>query len=138
MKRTIPILLLIITACTSDKPTKPQPEPYTQEGVASYYARMLEGRPTASGDAYTKDSLTAAHNQLPLGTILQVTNLDNDSTVMVEVNDRGPYSKNRILDLSRRAAKKLGMMESGTAHIRLEVKEAAEGYSVSDSIAKND
>lgn len=110
------------------------PEPYSQTGEASYYARMLEGRPTASGEIYRKDSLTAAHNDLPLGTIVKVTNLENEKEVTVEVNDRGPYAKDRILDLSRSAAKKLGMIDDGIAQIKLEVVEPAPGYSISDSI----
>lgn len=114
-----------------------QPEPYTQTGEASYYARMLEGRPTASGEIYRKDSLTAAHNDLPLGTIIKVTNLENEKEVTVEINDRGPYAKDRILDLSRSAAKKLGMINHGIAQIELEVVEPAPGYSISDSVAIN-
>lgn len=114
-----------------------QPEPYTQTGEASYYARMLEGRPTASGEIYRKDSLTAAHNDLPLGTVIKVTNLENEKEVTVEINDRGPYAKDRILDLSRSAAKKLGMINHGIAQIELEVVEPAPGYSISDSVAIN-
>ena len=114
-----------------------QPEPYTQTGEASYYARMLEGRPTASGEIYRKDSLTAAHNDLPLGTVIKVTNLENEKEVTVEINDRGPYAKDRILDLSRSAAKKLGMISDGVVQIKLEVVEPAPGYSISDSVAIN-
>lgn len=113
---------------------EPKPEPYVQIGEASYYARMLEGRPTASGTLYRKDSLTAAHRTLPLGTIVKVTNLENDLEVVVEVNDRGPYAKKRILDLSRSAAKALKMMDDGTVEVRLEVLEPAPGYSISDSV----
>lgn len=113
---------------------KQEPEPYVQTGVASYYARMLEGRPTASGTLYRKDSLTAAHRTLPLGTVVKVTNLENDREVVVEVNDRGPYAKKRILDLSRSAAKELKMMDDGTVEVRIEVVEPAPGYSISDSV----
>ena len=120
--------LLFFSACQE------KPQPYTQTGEASYYARMLEGRPTASGTTYRKDSLTAAHRTLPLGTVVKVTNLENNSEVTVEINDRGPYAKNRIIDLSRAAAKELQMMEGGTAEVKLEVVEPAPGYTISDSV----
>lgn len=127
--------ILFILILFSTFACEQQPEPYTQTGEASYYAILLEGRPTASGEIYTKDSLTAAHNELPLGTIIKVTNLENENEVNVEINDRGPYAKGRILDLSRSAAKELGMMEDGVAQIKLEVIEPAPGYSISDSVA---
>jgi rare lipoprotein A len=85
------------------------PEPYYQEGKASYYANMLHGKRTASGSIYNKNKLTAAHRTLPLGTRVKVTNKRNGRWVIVTINDRGPYSKKYVLDLSRRAAKHLGM-----------------------------
>lgn len=123
------ISLLWSLSCTEQKP-----EPYVQTGEASYYARLFEGRKTASGELYRKDSLTAAHRTLPMGTIVQVVNLDNKLEVTVEINDRGPYSKNRIIDLSRSAARKLKMLDDGTAEVRLEVILPAPGYSISDSV----
>ncbi|UII26233.1 septal ring lytic transglycosylase RlpA family protein [Fulvivirga maritima] len=132
MKKLLPLIFIVIACSNPDKSTS-GPKPYVQEGTASYYAASLEGSPTASGESYHNDSLTAAHNHLPLGTIIQVKNLDNDSTVTVKVNDRGPYANDRVLDLSRAAAKRLGMMESGTAQIRLKVQQPAEGYAVNDS-----
>lgn len=125
------ITLLFTFACEE------KPEPYVQTGQASYYARMLEGRETADGSIYRKDSMTAAHRTLPMGTIIKVTNLENAQEVTVEVNDRGPFAKSRILDLSRSAAKKLEMMEDGAVEVRLEIVEPAPGYSISDSVEVN-
>lgn len=111
------------------------PVSYEQEGVASYYANYFENKPTASGDKYYGDSLTAAHRYLPLGTVVQVTNLENDSTINLLINDRGPYIDKRIIDLSRAAANKLDMIAQGTAKVRVKVIEPAEGYDLMDSIA---
>ena len=91
-----------------------------EEGLASYYADSLNGNPTASGEPYDKNALTAAHRTLPFGTMVKVTNLENSTSVVVRINDRGPHSKKRIIDLSRGAAEKLDMVESGTANVRLE------------------
>ena len=94
-----------------------------EEGSASYYADSLSGNPTASGEAYDKDALTAAHRTLSFGTMVTVTNLDNGKTVVVRINDRGPHAKSRIIDVSGAAAKKLGLIDSGTAKVRVEVRE---------------
>lgn len=123
-------LIILFVSCGKDKP-----EPYTQTGEASYYARMFEGRRTASGATYRKDSLTAAHPTLPFGTIVKVTNLDNNKEVTVEINDRGPYAKQRIIDLSRSAAEKIDILEEGTAKVELEVLHPAPGYTVADSVS---
>jgi rare lipoprotein A len=92
-----------------------------QTGTASYYARRFHGRRTASGEYYDERDLTAAHRGLPFGTLVRVTHLANDRQVVVRVNDRGPYTRGRILDLSRRAARELGFVGTGTAKVRLEV-----------------
>jgi rare lipoprotein A len=113
-----------------------QDTPFTQTGEASYYANVLEGQRMASGDRYRRDSLVAAHRTLPLGTIIEVTNLDNGKTVEVEVLDRGPHVKGRIVDLSRSAARKLGFVNEGLTEVELKVIEPAEGYSVRDSTAR--
>jgi rare lipoprotein A len=94
-----------------------------EEGAASYYADSLDGNPTASGEPYDKDALTAAHHTLPFDAMVRVTNLDNDKTVVVRINDRGPHSKSRIIDVSGAAAKQLGLIDSGTAKVRLEVQD---------------
>lgn len=96
---------------------------YTQEGTASIYAEKFEGRTTASGESYSFRKATCAHLTLPFGTLVKVTNLGNNLSVVVRVNDRGPFSPDRIIDLSRSAAEKLGFANAGTAKVKLEVIE---------------
>ena len=94
----------------------------TLEGDASYYSDGLAGHPTASGELYRPLAFTAAHRRLPLGTVLRITRSDGAKVVYVRVNDRGPYgSKRRILDLSRAAARELGMLRAGVLRVRAEV-----------------
>ncbi|TXH68125.1 MAG: septal ring lytic transglycosylase RlpA family protein [Thiothrix sp.] len=91
-------------------------------GLASFYAKKFHGRFTASGQRYTNEGFTAAHSLLPFGTKLKVTNLRNKRSVVVTVNDRGAFhAYGRIIDLSRAAAKELGMINRGTAKVKLEV-----------------
>lgn len=126
------LFILSIEAC---KKSNELPPSYEQTGTASYYADFFQNRPTASGERYYADSLTAAHKYLPLGTVVQVTNLENDSTVRVLINDRGPYVPNRVIDLSKAAARELEMLEKGTAEVKIKVIEPAKGYTLMDSIA---
>jgi rare lipoprotein A len=91
------------------------------EGIASWYGSDFNGRLTASGEVYDMYQMTAAHKTLPLGTVVKVKNQDNGMETEVRINDRGPYVKGRIIDLSRKAGKAIGMRESGTAHVKLEV-----------------
>lgn len=98
-----------------------------QTGKASFYADKFEGTPTASGEKYRHNKFTAAHKTLPFGTRVKVTNLGNNESVEVIINDRGPYVENRILDLSKSAAEKLGFVSQGLAEIRLEVVDAGDG-----------
>jgi rare lipoprotein A len=100
-------------------------EGYEAEGIASWYGREFHGRPTSSGEPYDMYAMTAAHTTLPLPTYLEVVNLENGRRVVVRVNDRGPFLHGRILDLSYAAAWKLGMLESGTAPVRLRALEPA-------------
>ncbi len=93
----------------------------TYYGTASYYAEKYNGIPTASGEIYNMNDLTAASNDLPFGTIVRVTNLDNMRSVVVRINDRGPFAKGRIIDLSKKAAEKLDMILTGTANVKIEV-----------------
>jgi rare lipoprotein A len=88
-------------------------------GYASFYAGRHHGKPTASGEAFDENALTAAHRSLPFGTRLEVTNLGNDRSVVVRVNDRGPFVWGRIVDLSLAAAKALGMSKDGVTRVRL-------------------
>ncbi len=99
---------------------------FKQKGVASYYADRFHGRKTASGKRYNKQALTAAHKTLPLGTKVRVTNLKNGESVDVEINDRGPYVKGRVIDLSKEAARELRMVGSGLAQVRLEIIESGD------------
>ena len=91
-----------------------------QYGVASWYGPDFHGKPTSSGEVYDKYQLTCAHNTFPLGTMVMVTNLDNGKSVELKVNDRGPFVKERIIDLSYAAARILGMWEKGTAQVKVE------------------
>ncbi len=92
-----------------------------QIGVASFYGNEFHGRLTSSGEVYDMNSLTAAHPTLPLGTLVKVTNLANNKTVIVRINDRGPFKKNRIIDVSYEAAKQLGFLNEGTALVKIEI-----------------
>lgn len=91
--------------------------------MASWYGRPFHGRPTSSGEIYDMHDLTAAHNRLPLGTVVKVSNLENKKTVVVTINDRGPFRRGRIIDLSYAAAKAIGMIGTGSARVKIEVVE---------------
>ena len=92
-----------------------------QEGTVSWYGGQFHKRPTASGELFNANALTMAHPTLPFGTRVKVTNLRNGRSVVVRVNDRGPFIGHRIADLSRAAAQTLGMMRRGVAHARIEI-----------------
>ncbi len=94
-----------------------------QEGVASYYADEFNGRQTSNGETYDMNEMTAAHQTLPFNTRVRVTNIENGRTVIVRINDRGPFKDDRIIDLSLAAAKSLELIGPGTAKVRLEVIE---------------
>nr|WP_245888712.1 septal ring lytic transglycosylase RlpA family protein [Halomonas denitrificans] len=96
-----------------------QTEARTQEGIASFYSDRFQGRTTASGEPFDQQALTAAHPTLPFGTRVTVTREDNGREVEVLINDRGPYAKGRIIDLSKRAAKALGMLKRGTVPVEI-------------------
>ncbi|NUJ60589.1 septal ring lytic transglycosylase RlpA family protein [Halomonas taeanensis] len=89
--------------------------------MASYYADRYHGRTTASGERFDQQALTAAHRTLAFGTRVRVTRLDNGREVTVRINDRGPFVRGRIIDLSKRAARQLGMVRDGTVKVRLSV-----------------
>lgn len=93
-----------------------------EKGGASYYADKFKGRRTASGEKFRQYKLTAAHKSLPFGTKVKVKNLQNGRTVKVRVNDRGPFVSGRIIDLSKKAARRLGMLQSGTAQVEISYK----------------
>jgi rare lipoprotein A len=107
--------LALLTACGGSRET------FTQSGKGSYYADKFEGRATASGVPYRPSKMTAAHNTLPFGTRIQVTNVSNGHSVKVTVNDRGPHVPGRIVDVSRKAARKLDLIDAGVVPVQLRV-----------------
>ena len=88
-------------------------------GVASYYGNELAGNRTASGERFDPGQLTAAHRSLPFGSMVRVTNTSNGDSVIVRINDRGPFSRGRVIDVSQAAAREIGMHRSGTARVKL-------------------
>ncbi|KMM85822.1 rare lipoprotein A [Pseudomonas taetrolens] len=119
MKRLLGVcaLLSLLTGCASHDV---DPRGYDKTGTASYYGARHHGKRTASGEPFNQNALTAAHPRLPFGTRLLVTNLSNKKSVVVRVNDRGPYTRGRIIDVSRKAAQQLSMLRSGTAKVRVQ------------------
>lgn len=99
----------------------------TLEGVVSYYAHDFHGKQTSNGETYDMYALTAAHRTFPFGTKVRVTNLENNKSVIVRINDRGPFKEGRILDVSLGAAKEMDLVLNGTARARLEVLEWGNG-----------
>ncbi|MEI6757715.1 MAG: septal ring lytic transglycosylase RlpA family protein [Chlorobium sp.] len=105
---------------TSAIPTVSGESVLVAEGKASYYSSNLHGKKTASGESLNHTRFTAAHRYLPFGTSVRVINLDNGKNVVVRINDRGPFLKGRIIDVSRAAAKEIGLLGTGTAKVRIE------------------
>lgn len=118
-----------LTGCASSGPQHASGN--ATVGVASYYAAKFQGRPTASGERFDNGKLTAAHRTLPFGTKVRVTNLENGRSVTVRVNDRGPFVKGRMIDLSYAAAQRLEMVRTGVARVRLEPVAGAGGRALS-------
>jgi rare lipoprotein A len=116
---------LLVSSCTLKRPDIRYEERgdvgWVQYGVASWYGEKFHGNPTASGEIYDMFQLTAAHRTLPLGTYVMVTNLENDRSVELKINDRGPFVRGRIIDLSYAAARAVDMVEKGTAKVRVEI-----------------
>ena len=117
---------------------------YTESGTASWYGNPFHGRKTASGEIFDMYALTAAHRTLPFNTIVTVTRLDNGVSVKVRITDRGPFAKNRIIDLSYAAAQKMGMIGTGTAEVKIStdtsvgVNTGIEWYIVAGAYGKKD
>ena len=116
--KAITLLFLIPVFFMSVNTLNAQEEEF---GLASYYSDDYHGRPTAYGDYYDKDKLTAAHKKYPYGTKIKVTRLDNNKSVTVTVTDKGPYIKGRVVDLSRRAADNIGLVADGVAQVKVEL-----------------
>ena len=122
------VLLAVAAACRRSSPPPPDAAP-SEEGLASYYAPALAGRPTASGEPYRPEALTAAHRTLPLGTVVMVTRLSDGGAptgplLRVRINDRGPFVSGRILDVSHAAAARLDMLQVGIARVRISLTNA--------------
>jgi rare lipoprotein A len=125
--------LIVLAACTSSpkpqarhaevsRPHRVEPAGDLQEGLGTWYGAEQQGGPTASGERFDKRKLTAAHRTLPLGTVVRVTNTKNGRSVVVRINDRGPYGGGkRIIDVSEAAARQLGMIDAGVVPVTVEV-----------------
>ncbi len=124
MRRLSVVLLPLLLGAAplhADLPSSArEPAGFRQVGLASWYGPGFHGRPTASGKRFDQNDLTAAHRRLPLGSEVKVTNLENGRSVTVEINDRGPYVDGRVIDLSKAAARRLGIVEEGVARVRIE------------------
>ncbi|WP_343691459.1 septal ring lytic transglycosylase RlpA family protein [Chitinophaga sp.] len=106
-------ILILLSSCSRK---------ITESGKASYYADKFEGRKTASGSIFHQNKMTAAHRTLPFGTKVKVVNIANGRTVKVTITDRGPFAEGRVIDLSKKAAKKLGMISTGVAPVEIKYK----------------
>ena len=100
---------------------------FREEGIASWYGPGFHGKLTASGERYDMHGMTAAHRILPFGTRVRVTNLENGKSIVVRINDRGPFARDRIIDLTRTGAQRIGMLQQGTARVRLETQGQVKG-----------
>ena len=107
---------------------------YDRTGIASWYGKPFHGRPTANGETYNMNALTAAHKTLPMPVRVQVTNLENGRSLVLKVNDRGPFINGRIIDVSRRAAQLLGFFKQGTAKVRVTVIDQRSGQVVAKRV----
>lgn len=114
MQRLCFIVVLLGTSSSLQANTESR---VIEEGIASYYSDYFQGRTTASGDTFNQQELTAAHKTLPFGTRVKVVRTDTGQEVEVVINDRGPFIKGRVIDLSKRAAQKLGMLDRGVAPV---------------------
>ena len=113
--------VLFSVGCASTSTLKTPNRGTTQEGLASWYGAQFNGRPTASGEIYDMNRISAAHKQLPFGTVVEVKNKDNGRKLRVPINDRGPFVEGRIIDLSLGAARKLDMFGAGLAKVEIRV-----------------
>ncbi|MBD3400144.1 MAG: septal ring lytic transglycosylase RlpA family protein [Candidatus Coatesbacteria bacterium] len=125
MRNRIPTVVIVVALLTSLTLTagcyrrRPENGGVDQVGRASWYGDAFQGRPTASGEPFDMYAHTAAHRNLPFGTRVRVTNLENGRSVVVRINDRGPWVEGRIIDLAYAAARELGMIEAGVVRVEL-------------------
>jgi rare lipoprotein A len=129
VKRAL-LLLLLAAACagperrverTPSRRAQPAPKGQVLRGKASYYAKRFHGRKTANGERFDVQGMTGAHRSLPFGTRVKVTNLKNGRSVVVRINDRGPYGRGRVIDLSPAAARRIDMIQAGIVPVTVEV-----------------
>ena len=132
--RIVVLLAAVVVSGCALAPTPPEPpEPplecaevsrYSEEGTASWYGDSHHGKTTANGERFDMHAMTAAHRRLPMGTEVKVTNLRNSREATLRINDRGPYARGRILDVSRKGAEQLGFTDAGIARVRIETLNA--------------
>lgn len=121
MNKKIKITLFILVINLNIFEISQAQHSYSDTGMASYYGIRFHGKKTASGEKYDMNELTAAHKTLPFNSVVRVINLSNQKSVTVRINDRGPHIKNRIIDLSKAAAQKIGLIQAGVARVSIEV-----------------
>lgn len=114
------LLALTLAACASPQPAS-LPSGGHEHGLASWYGGKFHGRRTASGEVYDQNAMTAAHKTLPFGTRVKVTNLKNGRSAVLRINDRGPFVRGRIIDVSRRAAEHLGFRTDGVTRVEIQI-----------------
>lgn len=127
-------MLIFLAGCVQQPPPPPPPPPpaptFSQVGTASYYSKKFDDHKTADGERFDSHAFTAAHRTLPLGTKVRVTNLSNHRSVIVRINDRGPFTRHRIIDLSPAAAKALGIRDQGLMRVKIEALNEPGGETV--------
>ncbi|MGH7000604.1 MAG: septal ring lytic transglycosylase RlpA family protein, partial [Stellaceae bacterium] len=123
---SLPVPSTPIPSAPTESSTENGRPAFTQVGLASWYGPHFDGKRTADGERFDRNALTAAHRTLPLNSYVRVTNLANNRSVIVRINDRGPYVGNRIIDLSARAARDLGIRSGGVARVRIELVTVSE------------
>ncbi|MEW5847849.1 MAG: septal ring lytic transglycosylase RlpA family protein [Myxococcota bacterium] len=121
MSRLLTWVLFLVVAGGCATSRRSAPPQGSERGMASYYHDSLAGRPTASGEPYNPEAATCAHKTHPLGTRLRVTRVDSGASVVCRVNDRGPFVRGRVVDLSRRMARELGILHKGVVPVRVGV-----------------
>ena len=121
------VLWWLLSACSTQRRYENPRPGFVERGIASWYGEKFHGRPTANGETYDMYGLTAAHKELPLGTVVDVENLDNGRSVRVRINDRGPFVRGRIIDLSYGAAQKVDMVQAGLARVEIRITEVGTG-----------
>ncbi len=118
----VALLFLFLAACSSSSQKRAQyPNGRVQMGIASYYADKYQNRQTASGELFNQSARTAAHRTLPFGTLVRVTNIENGRSIVVRINDRGPFIKGRIIDLSKSAFSAIGNTRQGVIKVAVEI-----------------